>query len=193
MIFSTRSEYGVMMLTDLARHYGQGTLSLTEIASHLGLTVSYLEQIVPELKAAKLVESVRGAKGGYKLARPPETIRMGMVIRRLEGGIHVMGCASDGEHGPSCHHEEVCSAPILWLRVRNAIAQALDSTTLADLVPDTRRTLPVFDSIAALTVAQELLGAPPPTPANPEISTLAASDTVNNCNYSGCQLTALLY
>lgn len=147
MLFSTKSEYGVMMLTDLARHYGKGTLSLTEIATHLDLSVDYLEQIVKDLKKANLVESVRGAKGGYKLARAPETIRMGTVIRRLEGGIAVMGCATDSDDHGSCNHEEVCSAPILWLRVRSAIAHALDTTTLADLVPETRRALPVFNNI----------------------------------------------
>ena len=158
MIFSTRSEYGVMMLTDLARHYGEGPLSLTDIAAHLGLTVAYLEQIVPALKEAKLVESVRGAHGGYKLARAPETIKMGMVIRRLEGGIAVMGCATDGVTLASCNHEDVCTAPILWVRVRNAIARALDSTTLADLVPGTRQILPLLELTSpAVAAAQELV------------------------------------
>lgn len=140
MIFSTRSEYGVMMLTDLARNYGKGPLSLTEIAEHLSLSVAYLEQIVPDLRKHGFVESIRGAKGGYVLARPPETIRMSAVIRALEKRIAVMGCATEGTDGPDCNHEEVCTAPLLWLRVRDAITQALDATTLADLAP-TRRTL----------------------------------------------------
>ncbi len=153
MIFSTRSEYGVMMLTDLARHYGKGPLALSEIAEHLGvardavrdgktkhLTVAYLEQIVPDLRKHGFVESVRGAKGGYVLARSPESIKMGSVIRALEGRIAVMSCATDDDSAPNCNHEDVCTAPILWLRVRDAVTQALDSTTLADLAPS-RRTL----------------------------------------------------
>ncbi|MEI6044551.1 MAG: Rrf2 family transcriptional regulator [Chloroflexota bacterium] len=140
MIFSTRSEYGVMMLTDLAQHYGEGPLSLSDIAKHLSLTVPYLEQIVPALRKHGFVESVRGAKGGYVLATPPETIKMGAVIRALEDRIAVMGCAAEDNSAPNCHHENVCTATVLWLRVRDAIMQALDSTTLADLVP-TRRTL----------------------------------------------------
>ena len=149
-----------MMLTDLARHYGEGPLSLTEIAAHLDLSdkVAYFEQIIPVLKEAKLVESVRGARGGYKLARAPETIKMGMVIRRLEGGIAVMGCATDGVTAKSCNHEEVCTSQLLWLRVRNAISRALDSTTLADLLPNSRQVLPLTEiSNMVVAEAQELV------------------------------------
>ncbi len=147
MIFSTKIEYGVMMLTDLARHYGQGPLSLSEIGAHLDLSVAYLEQIVPSLRKAKFIESTRGAKGGYILALPPEKIGMGQVVRALEErdrGFKVMRCATlDGSTEP-CNHEEICTAPILWVRVRDAISQALDSTTLADLVPGSRKkTLPM--------------------------------------------------
>ncbi len=146
MIFSTKIEYGVMMLTDLARHYGKGPLSLSEIGTHLDLSIAYLEQIVPSLRKAQLIESVRGAKGGYVLLQPPNKIRMGEVVRALEerdGGYRVMKCASlDGSTAP-CNHEEICTAPILWLRVRDAISEALNATTLADLVPETRRALPM--------------------------------------------------
>jgi Rrf2 family protein len=146
MIFSTRIEYGVMMLTDLARHYGKGTLSLSEIGAHLDLSVAYLEQIVPSLRKAQLIESIRGAKGGYVLSLPPTQIRMGTVIRALEereGGLRVMKCANLDGSVEACNHEDVCTSPILWLRVRNAISEALDSTTLADLVPETRKVLPL--------------------------------------------------
>jgi Rrf2 family protein len=152
MIFSTKSEYGVMMMTVLARYYGKGPLSLTEIAAQLAtdeankISVAYLEQIVPGLRKAGLIESVRGAKGGYILAFPPDKVSMGVVIRALEerkGAISVMKCATlDGSTEP-CNFEEVCTAPILWLRVRDAITQALNSTMLSDLVPESRRGLPL--------------------------------------------------
>lgn len=150
-----------MMLTDLARHYGSGPLSLTDIATHLGLSVAYLEQIVPALRTHGFIESQRGAKGGYVLAAPPSQINMGGVIRALEGRkngrgpLSVMPCANlDGSVEP-CNHEEVCTAPILWLRVRDAITQALDSTTLADLAPQSRRVLPLMHggSLTELTGA----------------------------------------
>jgi Rrf2 family transcriptional regulator, cysteine metabolism repressor len=152
MIFSTKSEYGVMMMTVLARHYGAKPLSLTEIAAQLStddnnrISVAYLEQIVPGLRRAGLIESVRGAKGGYTLAMPPDKISMSLVIRALEerkGAISVMKCATlDGTTEP-CNFEEVCTAPILWLRVRDAITQALNATMLSDLVPENRRSLPM--------------------------------------------------
>ena len=141
-----------MMLTDLARHYGSGPLSLTDIATHLGLSVAYLEQIVPALRTHGFIESQRGAKGGYVLAAPPSQINMGGVIRALEGRkngrgpLSVMPCANlDGTVEP-CNHEEVCNAPVLWLRVRDAITQALDSTTLADLAPQSHRVLPLLQA-----------------------------------------------
>ncbi len=162
MIFSTRSEYGVMMLTVLARHYGEAPLSLTEIAVQLNpnastdpeeparITVAYLEQIVPALRHHGLIESQRGAKGGYVLTTPPENVRMGAVIRALEerkdgkNKLGVMPCANlDGSTDP-CGLSDICTGPLLWTRVRDAITQALDATTLADLMPDTRQRLPLL-------------------------------------------------
>lgn len=164
MIFSTRSEYGVMMLTDLAQYYGTGPRSLSDIAERLKLTVPYLEQIVPALRKHGFVESIRGAKGGYVLARPPEAIKMGAVIRVLEGRIAVMGCATDDNSAITCNHEEICSAPVLWLRVRDAITQALDSTTLADLAPNPRRILTMalgsdFSAVMEQTEETQVVGA----------------------------------
>lgn len=151
MIFSTRSEYGVMMLTDLAQYYGKGPRSLTDIAAHLGLSMAYLEQIVPALRAHGLIESQRGAKGGYVLTQPPASIRMGAVIRALEerkgvrgGNLSIMPCANLDGSVEVCDLEEVCTGPLLWRRVRDAVTQALDSTTLADLIPDTKRRLPLL-------------------------------------------------
>lgn len=152
MLFSTRSEYGVMVMSDLARNYGRGPRSLTEIAADLGLAdkAAYLEQIIPPLKAYGFIESQRGVKGGYVLALPPEKIQMGAVIRALEekkntkSSLNVMPCATLDGSADSCDHVEKCSGPVLWLRVRDAITQALDSTTLADLVPETRRSLPLL-------------------------------------------------
>jgi Rrf2 family cysteine metabolism transcriptional repressor len=163
MLFSTRSEYGVMMLTRLAQSYGQGPLSLTKIAGDLNLSVAYLEQIVPALVSHGFIESQRGAKGGYVLSQSPEKIRMGAVIRALEGrerrerkngekaglGLSVMPCANLDGPAEVCGHEEVCSGPVLWMRVRDAITQALESTTLSDLAPETRRRLPLLPSIMA--------------------------------------------
>ena len=148
-LFSTKAEYGVMVMTELARHYGKGPVSLTDIAAHLDLDkdgankLPYLEQLIMPLRRAGLVESRRGAHGGYELSRPPSDIRMDVVIRALEGPITAMACASDIETEAGCGHVDVCSAPVLWTRVRIAIVDALNSTRLSDLVLE--RNLPLAD------------------------------------------------
>ena len=86
---STRGEYGVRLMVDLARHFGQQLRSLNEIsqAEGLQLKVQYLEQLVRSLREAGLVESTRGAHGGYRLSRAPEEMGMGEIVRALEGPI----------------------------------------------------------------------------------------------------------
>lgn len=132
--FSTRGEYGVRLMVELARHYGAGPVSLTEMADHEALPRPYLEQLVVNLRAAGLVVSTRGAHGGYELGRDPAEIHMGAVVRALEGPIAPMVCASeDPAHAGICGRTGFCNVNILWTRVRDAIVTALDSMTLADL------------------------------------------------------------
>jgi Rrf2 family cysteine metabolism transcriptional repressor len=121
-------------MVELARHYGGGPVSLAEMADHEALPRPYLEQLVVSLREAELVHSTRGAHGGYELARPPAEIRMGAVLRALEGPIAPMVCASeDPAHAGICERTGYCNVNLLWLKVRTAIADALDSMTLADL------------------------------------------------------------
>ena len=132
--FSTRGEYGVRLMMELARHYGAGPVSLTEMADHESLPRPYLEQLVISLREAGLVQSTRGAHGGYTLSAPPSEIRMGAVLRALEGPIVPMVCASeDPIHAGICGRTGFCNVNMLWVKVRNAITDALDSVTLADL------------------------------------------------------------
>jgi Rrf2 family protein len=136
--FSTRGEYGVRLMVELARHYGSGPVSLHEMAAHEALPRPYLEQLVVSLRAAGLVTSTRGARGGYELAADPAEIRMGAVVRALEGPIAPMVCASeDPSHAGLCGRAGICNVNTLWLRVRDAIVTALDSMTLADLASPT--------------------------------------------------------
>ena len=132
--FSTRGEYGVRLMVELARHHGDGPISLAEMAEHESLPRPYLEQLVISLREAGLVTSTRGARGGYSLASPPAEIRMGEVIRALEGPIAPMVCASeDPSHAGICDRTGFCNVNMLWVKVRDAITDALDSVTLADL------------------------------------------------------------
>jgi len=132
--FSTRGEYGVRLMVELARHYGDGPVSLTAMANHEALPRPYLEQLVVSLRQAGLVHSTRGAHGGYELARPPDEIRMGAVLRALEGPIAPMVCASeDPSHAGICDRTGFCNVNLLWVKVRDAVTGALDSVTLAEL------------------------------------------------------------
>jgi Rrf2 family protein len=133
---STRGEYGVRLMVDLARHYGEGPRSLTEIseAEGLELKLQYLEQLVKCLREHGLVESTRGAHGGYRLGRAPDQIQMGEVVRALEGQIAPMICATEGDMDVICDRLDGCSTRYLWNRLRDAITFTLDAITLAELV-----------------------------------------------------------
>lgn len=132
--FSTRGEYGVRLMVELARHHGSGPISLSEMAEHEALPRPYLEQLVVSLRAAGLVVSTRGARGGYELAHDPARIRMSEVITALEGPIVPMVCVShEPAAGASCDRAGYCTVHGLWQRVRDAVVGALDTMTLAEL------------------------------------------------------------
>jgi Rrf2 family protein len=134
--FSTKGEYGVRLMVQLARHHGTGPASLAGIAAEEDLPRAYLEQLVVNLREAGLVVSTRGAHGGYELSRAPEAITMGEVLRALEGPIAPMFCATDDpEHALTCDRSSFCTVNVLWVRVRDAITSTLESMTLADLAP----------------------------------------------------------
>ncbi len=150
LAFSTKGEYGVRLMVQLARHFGTGPSSLAGIAAEEDLPRAYLEQLVVSLREAGLVVSTRGAHGGYELSRPPDQITMSAVLRALEGPIAPMMCASDDpEHATTCDRSARCTVNILWVRVRDAITSTLDSISLADLVPP--RAIGVDDRQGALT------------------------------------------
>ncbi|BCL81846.1 AsnC family transcriptional regulator [Ktedonobacteria bacterium brp13] len=132
---STKGEYGVRIMVDLARHYGGRPRSLTDISQAESLPLAYLEQLVKLLREAEpaLVVSTRGAHGGYKLSRHPAEITMGEVVRVLEGPIAPMICATEGEMTQLCDYLDSCKTRYLWAKVRDAVAQTLDSMTLAEL------------------------------------------------------------
>src|SRR5437868_12293908 len=133
---STKGEYGVRIMVDLARHYGEHPRSLTDISQAELLPLAYLEQLVKMLRESNppLVISTRGAHGGYRLSRSPEMISMGEIVRVLEGPIAPMICATEGEMTQICGFLDSCKTQYLWARVRDAVANTLDSITLADLV-----------------------------------------------------------
>jgi Rrf2 family cysteine metabolism transcriptional repressor len=148
MMFSTKAEYGVRVMVELARRAGEDPIPLAEIAEHDGLPLAYLEHLVARLRKAGLVDSRRGSRGGYLLARSPAEITMAEVVEALEGSIAPIECISQASDGTIvCSRESdpagggqagtpshVCPTKLLWTRVRFAIVRTLQETTLADLV-----------------------------------------------------------
>lgn len=142
MMFSTKAEYGVRVMVELARRAGTGDglpVPLAEIAAHDGLPLAYLEHLVARLRKAGLVDSRRGSRGGYLLARPAREITMADVVAALEGTIAPIECISESADGSIvCSRESdpahVCPTKLLWTRVRASIVSTLRNTTLADLL-----------------------------------------------------------
>lgn len=134
MRITTKGEYGLRVMAELARHFGQGHTPLSKVARRQGLSLAYLEQIIAPLRKAGLVESKRGAKGGYALAQDPEAITMGEIMRALEVTIAPVECLLESAELGCCEMSETCSTRVVWKRVRDGIAEILDSTTLVDLV-----------------------------------------------------------
>lgn len=149
MMFSTKAEYGVRVMVELARRAGEavdGTESvvpLAEIAQHDGMPLAYLEHLVARLRKAGLIDSRRGSRGGYLLTRDAREITMAEVVEALEGSIAPIECISQGPDGSVvCSRESgragsdyhACPTKLLWTRVRFSIVRTLEETTLADLL-----------------------------------------------------------
>lgn len=139
MIFSTKAEYGVRVLVELAQRGGDEPVPLAEIAESAGLPLAYLEHLVARLRKAELVASWRGARGGYLLARPPEQITMAEVVEALEGSIAPIECITATSDGTlTCSRQSdpdhACPTMLLWTRVRFSIVRTLQDTKLSDLV-----------------------------------------------------------
>ncbi len=146
MKVSTRGEYGVRAMVALARHYGDGPLSIAEIARQSSVPAAYLEQLIAPLRKSGLVESRRGAHGGYLLGRAPENVRIGDVYRVMEGPVAPMDCVSEDPADQTCPLIDGCETRPIWLKVRDSIVDALDSTTLADLLKASGRRLDTIDA-----------------------------------------------
>lgn len=144
MKISTKGRYGLRMMTDLAVYYAQGLVPLKEIAARQEISEKYLEQIMMQLNRSGLVRSVRGAQGGYTLAKPPQDITVGMVLRVMEGSLAPVDCVDEAG---ACPRAEACVTFDVWKRLKQAIESVVDTTTLEDLAMEYRRKNPPDYSI----------------------------------------------
>ena len=143
MKLSTRSRYGTRILLELARHPGHKPVQVSEIARQQDISVKYLEQLIRTLKKAGLITSVRGAKGGHVLARKPESISLGAIVRLFEEQHVLVKCISSPD---VCHMADDCRVRLAWKEATDALYERLDAITIADLICEppapTRKTKP---------------------------------------------------
>jgi len=142
MRLSKRSEYGLRALFDLADRTGRGPVSLKELAARNNLPFKFMEHIFLPLRNAGIVLSQSGAGGGYSLGRNPEKIYLGEIIRTLDGTIAPVSCISQIAYEPcTCPDEETCPLRLVMNRVRDAIVDIVDHTSLADALAESKANL----------------------------------------------------
>jgi len=134
MWISTRAQYGMRALVEIALS-GEEPTSLKQVAERQGLSQHYLEQIVAGLRRAGIVESVRGAYGGYRIARPIAEVTALEVVELMEGSLAPVTCIDSADN---CERTGHCSTEGLWRNVDKAVRNVLAKTTLADLVAERR-------------------------------------------------------
>ena len=137
MKISTKGKYGLRAMIDLAQYSEQETVSISSIAQRQKISESYLEQLVAKLKKAGLVVSIRGAAGGYRLARPASDISVGDVLRALEGDVRAVICTAQTEEG--CEGEELCVTKYVWQRINESIEKTVDEMMIDQLVAESRK------------------------------------------------------
>ena len=134
MKLSTQGQYGVRAMYDLAQLYGGAPQSVKCIAERQGIPEAYLEQLIAPLRKAGLVLSIRGAQGGYILAKEPAAISVGAILRALEGPLAATECVVS-----ECERANGCAMHALWLRIHRGVNEVMDSISLQDMLEDAAR------------------------------------------------------
>lgn len=132
MKISTKGRYALRIMIDLAMHVDKGPIRVKDIAGRQNISEKYLEQIIALFNKAGYVKSVRGAQGGYLLTKDPKEYTAGMILRLAEGSIAPVSCVDD--IAADCERKGACASAILWQRMKDAVNDVVDHTTLQDLV-----------------------------------------------------------
>lgn len=138
MKLSTKGRYGLRAILDLAIHGEQENVSISSIAARQEISESYLEQLMAKLRKAGLVASSRGAGGGYQLAKPPEEISVGDILRALEGNLEAVECPGLAPE-KSCGGSDLCVTKHVWKKINDSINDAVDSMMLSELAEEGKR------------------------------------------------------
>lgn len=137
MKISTKGRYGLMAMFQLALEYGNGPIPLKNIALEQDISDSYLEQLFSKLRKDKLLESVRGAQGGYMLSRAPDEMTVGDILRSLEGDMAPAQCTR--EDSSDCLKEDNCASQKVFMKIKNSVDNVIDSITLEDMIKDMKK------------------------------------------------------
>lgn len=146
MRISTKGDYGLRALIELAHHFGETRpVQSSEIASRQKIPESYLEQLLTILRKSGFIRSVRGPQGGHALIREPAGLRVTEVIEALEGSIMPVDCLDEAS---ACARNGGCAQSDMWADVRTAILEVLDNTTIAQLAERDRALQPTGERYA---------------------------------------------
>jgi Rrf2 family protein len=140
MKISTKGRYAVRILLDLAKHNNGQPCPVKEIADRQDISEKYLEQIISTLHKAGFVKSIRGAQGGYCLAKEPELFTVGMILRVMEGSLAPVACVEDDYS--DCERCDTCETQEVWQQIYDAVNQVVDNVTLADLIAKGKKGMP---------------------------------------------------
>jgi len=138
---STKGRYGTRLMINLAHHYTNNNESiiLKQVSEEEDISIRYLEQIIIPLKIARLVKSIRGAGGGYILARPPADIKLREILSSLEGSCCLVECVDDDDY---CNKIKTCAAYDIWRNASQLLKDYFENTTLQDLLDTSKKKNP---------------------------------------------------
>ncbi|WP_343209968.1 Rrf2 family transcriptional regulator [Anaerolentibacter hominis] len=136
MKLSTKGRYGLRAVLDIAMNGGEEAVALSSIAERQNISISYLEQLIAKLKKAGIVQSFRGAQGGYILAKPAQTTSVGEILRALEGDLYPVDCSEVTGGKSTCSSSDVCVTKFVWKRITDSINDAVDALMLSELVEE---------------------------------------------------------
>ena len=140
MKLSTKSEYGLRAMLNIAMNDSEVATSITDISKEEGISVAYLEQLLNKLRRQGLLESVRGPKGGYILSRDKSAITVGDIVKTLEGSLYPLHCVATRDGSQSvCKKSKGCIPKLVWIKLAKTIGECLDSISLETLCAETRR------------------------------------------------------
>ena len=132
MKLSTKGRYGLKAIIDIGLYENAGSVSISDIAKRESISENYLEKLARLMKSSGLIQSKRGARGGYVLAKDASNISVGDVLRSLEGDIRLVDC--NGKDNTDCNQVDKCVTKDIWQILNDSVSKAVDNIKLSDVI-----------------------------------------------------------